>query len=157
MVLQADHLGKLYPIGHQAENGRFTALRDALMQNTRSLWHKTRDLVQGKPIVQGDMLEEVWALKDVSFKIQRGEAVDITGCSGGGKSRGHPAKSALCLPVSGLGLDPTLPFSFLPLMSAESNGALAARFGFPEGRRAAVPNPAWRWRMACQGREVPGV
>jgi hypothetical protein len=50
-----------------------------------------------------------------------------------------------------------LPISFLPLISAESNGALAAKFGFPEGSREAVPNPTWRWRMECQGREVPGA
>ena len=61
IVIQADNLGKKYTIGHQAENGHYTALRDMLMQNARSLWHKTRDLVQGKPIVQGDTLEEVGA------------------------------------------------------------------------------------------------
>ena len=51
----------------------------------------------------------------------------------------------------------TFPISFLPLISAESNGVLAARFGFPEGSREAVPNPSWQWRMAYQGREVLGA
>ena len=59
IVIKAENLGKKYIIGHEDANGRYTALRDVLMQNARGLWHKTRDLVQGKPIVQGDTLEEV--------------------------------------------------------------------------------------------------
>ena len=47
LVIQAENLGKKYTIGHQAEHGRYTALRDVLMQNARGLWRKTRDLARG--------------------------------------------------------------------------------------------------------------
>ena len=101
VIIKAENLGKKYVIGHQAENGRYVALRDVLMHNARNLWNKTKDLAQGKPIIQGDTMEEVWALKDVSFEIKRGEAVGIIGRNGAGKSALLKILSRITEPTTG--------------------------------------------------------
>ena len=86
IVIKAENLGKKYRIGHQAESGRYTALRDVLMENARGVWQKTRDMFTGRPVLPGDTHEDSWALKDVSFEIRQGDAVGIIGRNGAGKS-----------------------------------------------------------------------
>src|SRR5262249_574968 len=52
----------------------------------RNFARKSVDLVRGREIVQGDEVEEFWALRDVTFKVKQGEVLGIIGRNGAGKS-----------------------------------------------------------------------
>src|SRR3989304_2309878 len=86
IVIGAEKLGKKYTIGHAAQRERYTALRDVLARGMQSAVRKAKDLALGRPIIEGDDLEEVWALRDVSFEVKRGEVIGVIGRNGAGKS-----------------------------------------------------------------------
>ena len=85
-VIKAEGLGKKYLIGHQSEREGYTALRDVLARSLRNTLHKTRQVFQGQQLLEGDSVEEFWALKDIDFEIKRGDRVGIIGRNGAGKS-----------------------------------------------------------------------
>jgi lipopolysaccharide transport system ATP-binding protein len=87
IVIAVDKLSKRYLVGHQsASNEPYTALRDVLAREARNFVRKAGDFLAGRQIVQGDEVEEFWALKDVSFEVKRGEILGIIGRNGAGKS-----------------------------------------------------------------------
>src|SRR6202162_495455 len=86
VVITVENLFKSYLVGHQSEREPYTSLREVIGREVRNFARKTVDVVRGRQIVQGDEVEEFWALKDVSFEVRQGEVLGIIGRNGAGKS-----------------------------------------------------------------------
>jgi lipopolysaccharide transport system ATP-binding protein len=86
-IITVENLSKSYVVGHESvQRERHTALRDVIAREARKFARKAADVLHGRQIVEGDEVEEFWALKDVSFQLKEGEVLGIIGRNGAGKS-----------------------------------------------------------------------
>jgi lipopolysaccharide transport system ATP-binding protein len=102
-AITVENLSKKYLVGHRfglLKTDHMT-LRDVITREAHNFARKAIDVLHGRQVVQGDEIEEFWALKHVSFEIKQGEAVGIIGRNGAGKSTLLKILSRITEPTDG--------------------------------------------------------
>lgn len=92
-VVSVQNLSKQYFVGQQSDQFRQYSsswdagnLRLAIRNGIGGFFRRSARLLRGDQFVHGDVINEFWALKDVSFDVARGEVLGVIGRNGAGKS-----------------------------------------------------------------------